>query len=81
MIRSLLSRFSWFAPKADSFNRLTRSEVELITMIRHDPATPLQGAELAQAQGLVSRGMLKSAGARRFLVTEKAVAACRKPRG
>jgi len=80
MIRSLLSRFSWFSSRTDSFNQLTRAEVELITMIRYDPSTPLQGKDLSQAQGLVSRGMLKSAGTRRFIVTEKAVAACRKPR-
>lgn len=77
MLQRLLSLFTSSGEAAD---RLTRGEVELISAIRLSPSIPLQGPDLVKAKGLVSRGMLKSAGGNRFLVTEKAVAACRQPR-
>lgn len=80
MFRNLLSRFFSSASSDSSLDRLTRAEVELVSSIRHSPTLPLSGSELVQAKGLVSRGMLKPAGGQRFLVTEKAVAACRQPR-
>ena len=66
-------------PLAVVRHMLTRAEVELITLVRLNPSTPLQGSDLALAQTLASRGLLKSAGARRFVVTERAVVAYRQP--
>lgn len=77
-IRRFLSLFSSSA--SGSTERLSRADVELISLVRMNPTTPLQGPELSAAKALASRGLLKSAGARRFVVTERAVAACRQPR-
>jgi hypothetical protein len=74
--------FSFFSPAAAGTpERLSRADVELISLVRMNPSTPLQGAELAAAKALASRGLLKPAGNRRFVVTERAVVACRQPRG
>lgn len=80
-ISRLLARLRPAAPPRPLANSLTRAEVELITLVRLNPSTPLQGSDLALAQTLASRGLLKSAGARRFVVTERAVVAYRQPRG
>lgn len=72
---------SFFSRASSSGDRLSRADVELINLVRMNPTTPLRGEELLAAKGLASRGLLRSAGAGRFLVTEKAVAACRQPRG
>jgi hypothetical protein len=76
-----LRRLTSFFSRASSGERLSRADVELINLVRMNPTTPLRGEELLSAKVLASRGLLRSAGAGRFLVTEKAVAACRQPRG
>jgi len=76
-LRRLLSIFSSSANKP---GQLSRADVELISWVRLNPSALLRGEELHAAKGLASRGMLKSAGTNRFLVTEKAVAALRQPR-
>lgn len=54
---------------------LTREEVELIALIRLHPSEAMQGQDLAVALLLTARGLLRSAGGRRFVVTEKAIIA------
>lgn len=61
--------------------RLSAAEVELIASIRLSPSVPLQGKELLIAQALQSKGLLKAAGSRRFILTEKAIVAFRAKRG
>ncbi len=75
----MLSRlFSWF--RRSSGAPLSRKEAELVSLLRNSPDTPLQGEELGMAESLVGRGVLRRAGPRRFLLTERGVVAYRSSR-
>ena len=70
--------FQWLGRKSD--RPLSRSEAELVSLVRSTPDVPLQGAELGMAETLVGRGILRRAGPRRFVLTERGVVAYRSSR-
>lgn len=75
MISRLRSLF-----KGSSDNSLNRHEAEVLRMLRATPRTQLSGDDLACANRMSSRGLLKGAGVRQFVITEKGLAALRGPK-
>lgn len=57
---------------------LSKAELELIGLLRLAPSEPLTGKDLVLAQAMVGKGLLKPAGPRRFVLTEKASVSYRK---
>ncbi len=70
--------FSWLRRKPGA--PLSRKEAELVSLVRNTPDVPLQGDELGMAETLVGRGVLRRAGPRRFVLTERGVIAYRSSR-
>ncbi len=56
---------------------LSKAEVDLIGLLRLSPQEPLNGKDLRLAQSMSSKGLLRSAGGRKYVLTEKATVAYR----
>lgn len=56
---------------------LNKAEFDLVALLRLSPSEPLNGKDLALAQAMTSKGLLRAAGARRYVLTERALVAYR----
>ncbi len=56
---------------------LSKAEFDLVALLRLSPSEPLSGKDLTLAQSMATRGFLRAAGSRRYVLTERALVAYR----
>jgi len=68
---------AWLRRPGASAASLSKAESELISLLKLSPNEPLGGSDLSLATAMVARGLLRSAGGRKYVLTEKAAVAYR----